>query len=262
MRAHRLLLVLVVALACVLHVACGSFGAVETQGADAGTGTNGEAGTALDGGTPTDAASEADKVDGGCAHLFCAFFDGVSPSAEWPTKHEDLGPLALDTQHYVSGPSSLRVVAGPDAAGRESYVEKTFPGAQRYRFSAMVKVETSNNPNGEVDLVDFELDPAPAGFERYFFALIATNGGALSVQRQFPDDVRALLDKTASTFVRAAFDVDLANGRLVVSIDGAIKLDVAIPIVVSTGATLSVGLPFTGNTSGTYDVNIDDVTLD
>jgi hypothetical protein len=258
MRAHRLLVAVVVALACVVHVTCSPFSAAEAPKSDDGGTT--EAGTSSEGGGTGDGGGG----DGGCAHKFCASFDGLTPSSEWPTNVEGLGAmtLTLDTQSFVSPPSSLHIVAGPNSDQRNSYVEKKFAAAQRYQFSAMVKLNTFGGPDGEVDLVDLELDPPPEGFSRLFFGLIAVPNGELLIERQDLSDVRVPLDKFATDFVRVTFDIDLTNGRFVVTVGGETVVDAPTVKTQSKGITLSVGLPFTSNTKGSYEANIDDVTFD
>jgi hypothetical protein len=241
----------VLALALASPLACGSFG-------EAGSPASSAEGGSTEGGSAEGGSADA----GRCGHTFCAFFDGPTAAAEWPSSRADVGPLELDTLRFVSPPSALRIVAGPDAKGRVSYVERTFAAAQHYRFSASVRLETPGAPDGEVDLVDLELDPPPDGFTRYFVGLVGKGTGDLVVQYQTPDNVITPLGAGAARFVAVVIDLDLDAGKLVVEVAGNRLIDANVAKAKSKGITLSVGLPYTDHTMGTYIADIDDVTFD
>jgi hypothetical protein len=126
----------------------------------------------------------------------------------------------------------------------------------------MVRLETPGAPDGEVDLVDLELDPPPDGFTRYFVGLVGKGTGDLVVQYQTPDNVITPLGAGAARFVAVVIDLDLDAGKLVVEVAGNRLIDANVAKAKSKGITLSVGLPYTDHTMGTYIADIDDVTFD
>jgi hypothetical protein len=252
-------------------VACTPFATGASVETDASTDGGAEASTFTEAGGPVlDAATDAPSTPCSAPHFFCEDFDGPSSWPGWTRVEAAGSPIVADIQLFASPPASMHVTVNGGFLGSDhpSYLHRPFQPAQHIVVKANVAVSLSGSPDptSEIDVVTLELAP-PTGFERYFVGLVLLASGGWILETEVATDEtdnvrgREPIAPVGSGFTTVTLDLDLTAG----SVRGAIGNTGVTTKVASAegkGHDLKIGAAWANNTTGSYAVNIDDVTLD
>lgn len=223
-----------------------------------------------DGGDPAlDGGAHPDAATGACpaATYLCESFDGDRGWPGWKRETAAGSSLGADETRFVSPPVSMLVTANAGAGVHPTCLRRDLPAANHVLVRAKVSVEVSSPPpDSELDVVSLELDP-PAGFDRYFVALIATANGQWHLERDITkksggtDNADVLLGAIAPGFDAVLLDLDLASGTLRAEVGGA-SARVDVEKATGTGHELAIGAAWIDNRVGSYAIRIDDVSVE
>jgi hypothetical protein len=175
-----------------------------------------------------------------------------------------------DTTRFVSAPASLHLVVQPDEnrTDHPSFLHRKLAASQRIRLTADLAVAGATPaPDGEIDVLALELDK-PAGFDRYFIAVVARGDGSFILETKYQRSgenesaVPKVLGSQGADFKTVALDLDLDAGRVIASFDGGVPVVVPMAAAKGVGARLEVGAAWASNKVGTFSVNVDNVVVD
>jgi hypothetical protein len=209
-------------------LACTSYGDQGSAPADAGTsGTpDGTPSHGLDA-APADAGTDAKTdVDGAAptcpAGAFCDSFERSEPIGPW-AEIKTLGTcaVAIDGTKATEGASSLLVrTTASDAGSCEAAVFRSFPGPLTH-LSLAFDVRVSATPDRELHFLAY-LEPT----RTFFFYLTPTGFYLVEQDDAALFDAHPLGSLPVGSFHRVLVDYGFSDKKMLVSVDGATRLDI------------------------------------
>ena len=268
-------------LAVAALIACGSGedGGEAPELADAGDGgvtldAMGPEPAAPDSGTdaPTDAPQDVDGAGPpfcatqSPAPKFCADFDDPNPGAAWTTKTEvpNNSTVGIDTTVSKSGPASLRGESRALLATEpgNAALRKTFlVGSTHVRLAFSGRWSATTFGDGMVAIANVDV-----AANRFFTLYLRNADPGTAVLEEIDGATTTLTPLAAvpavSTWTRVELDLDLANGKATVRLDGAKVAEAATGTAAATEVSVRIGNVYVTGPLPKLVGNYDDVTLD
>lgn len=229
----------------------------------------------------TDAPSEtsvSDVVEAGgdvartspctAVHTFCDDFDDdAGLGAKWDGVLTGSGPLALSSAEVVTLPRSLQATGTVD--GKTALV-KNLPASNHTHIEFDLLIQAPQTTTGtEVDFITIEIlqPPSPWGYADLGFS--RQGGTCVLEEYESPTDGGVAtrqdvsINETFGAWRHVALDLTFSTQKLAVTIDGtAITTMTFAQQLVISPLGIAVGAPFVANTSGAWNVFIDDFVVD
>lgn len=204
----------------------------------------------------------------GAVHAFCDDFDHGALGATWDSVVVQSGPLVYSTSNVITPPHALQATANTN--GSPTNLVKNFPAADHTHVELDLMIQSpSVVQNAEVDFITIEETQPPSGFG--FADLTFARNAGTSDLGQYASPLDGGVATRQDLAINEAFgawrhvvlDLVFSTQTLEVRIDGTLVQTLHfVPSLGPSPLQIAVGAAFVNNTSGDWNVFVDDFVVD